>query len=342
MIFMVAGAMITFSDFAEMLRRGASKNVDILDLLKISLMRVPHLMDQLLPFIVLFTTIFTFWHLKRKNEIDVIQSTGVSYLQLLLPLLASGLFMGGVNIVFLNPGVAKLTKLAKNLENKLLFQNQGNLAVTNEGIWIRESKLNGITFFHMDKLNVSQNSGSHIKIYELGPDFQLRKEIHGKTFKTQKGGVVINDVTLIQNNKVLYKKSLRYKTHISIEVLSQNFQPPDTVSFQEIPRTIKTLSRAGFSTKGYVMNWHIHLTQFLWFVSMIIFGAAGVLKTLPRHGSIMLVVMSVGISLVLFLVRDISYAMGEAEKISPFVAAWAPACISGMFGMSAFLHFEEK
>src|SRR5690606_11324081 len=89
MLLSVLLAVIYLFDTVELLRR-ASKYDDIplMLVLQMGLLKLPEVGQVLFPFAVLFSAMFTFWHLTRRNELIVVRAAGFSVWQFLTPIIA--------------------------------------------------------------------------------------------------------------------------------------------------------------------------------------------------------------------------------------------------------------
>ena len=65
-------------DVVEMMRRASGKaDATMGVVIQMSLFKLPHLVESMLPFTILFGAIFAFWRLANANEIIVARAAGV-------------------------------------------------------------------------------------------------------------------------------------------------------------------------------------------------------------------------------------------------------------------------
>ena len=78
--------MILFIDIVELLRRGqTNENFGGFEALTLALYRLPVLSEKVLPFAVLFGSMFAFLKLNRRQELVIARSSGLSVWQFLTP-----------------------------------------------------------------------------------------------------------------------------------------------------------------------------------------------------------------------------------------------------------------
>ncbi len=96
--------LIYLLDFVELLRRSRDAHgATAQSMAFLSLLRVPAVAEQMLPFAVLFGAMFAFLNLTRKLELIVARAAGVSVWQFLTPPLLVALLLGLVAVTAYNP-----------------------------------------------------------------------------------------------------------------------------------------------------------------------------------------------------------------------------------------------
>lgn len=130
--------LMTLFDFTETLRRASSKNLPMRKLLEVVFLHVPFLLEQVLPFIVLFATLLTLWQLNRSQEIVILKSAGSSMLQILSPLLVIAFTIGAVDTLVVNHWSADFMGRYEKLNRKYFQGAQDQVVITETGLWMRD------------------------------------------------------------------------------------------------------------------------------------------------------------------------------------------------------------
>ena len=86
-------------DLIELLRRGASKNIDFNILVKIALLHLPSLFPIILPTTFLLSSIHTFMKLNKNSELSVIRSSGISIWLFILPAIFNAIIFSLIYIL---------------------------------------------------------------------------------------------------------------------------------------------------------------------------------------------------------------------------------------------------
>ena len=123
-------------------------------ILQMSLFKLPHLAETILPFTVLFGAMVAFWRLANANEIIVARAAGVSIWQFLIPAMIFTFGVGVFQVAIFNPFSAVMLSKFENVEAKYLKRTTSMLAVSKNGLWLRQSDTGGQAVIHA--LRVSQ------------------------------------------------------------------------------------------------------------------------------------------------------------------------------------------
>ena len=121
-------------DFIELTRSNINKeNFVFENILKMSLLKTPFLINEILPFVIIISTAFYFKNLIDNNEFVSIRNVGLSILNIFYPAGAAVLTIGVFSLFILNPissfSMALYEKydLNKNNSNNIVNLNDGNI-----------------------------------------------------------------------------------------------------------------------------------------------------------------------------------------------------------------------
>ena len=148
-------ALIYFFDVVELIRR-ASKFDDVpLGLvLQMGLYKLPKVTQMIFPFVILFAAIYTFWGLSQRLELVIIRASGFSSLQFLLPLLSAAFLIGAFQVSAINPLGAFLIGQFERLESVHLKRQQSQIALFQDGLWLRQDVGEAGDYVILHSLNV--------------------------------------------------------------------------------------------------------------------------------------------------------------------------------------------
>ncbi len=90
-LFALAGIIFLF-EIAELLRKAADRPETTFGIIfRMGIYKMPDTIERILPFVVLFSGMFTFWRLTRSQELVIARAAGVSAWQFLAPALIATL-----------------------------------------------------------------------------------------------------------------------------------------------------------------------------------------------------------------------------------------------------------
>lgn len=340
--------IVVLFDVLEILRRAQDHNVPFSIIVQMVLLKLPYIILDILPFIILLGGLLTFSSLTRNSELVVARAAGVSAWQFLLPAITISFAIGLLVISIINPLSAVLFSRFEALETKYLDSSVSSLSVSSTGVWLKQQNKNENTKIIIHALHASNKTASlfDTTFFIFDQDNTFRSRIATKEAVLTPGYWVIKEGNLVEANKQSSSSpqiitNYKIATTLKLHQIQDSFSSPETVIFWRLPEFIKTLKTAGLSTMRHTLYWHkVMVTPFL--LSAMVFFAAAFSLRLPRKGRTGLLVA--GGILAGFLIRflsDLVSAMGLAGTIPLVFAAWAPVLISILLGAGLMLHLED-
>lgn len=336
-------AVVMLFDVIELLRRTASKDDVSLDLvLQMALLKMPFMAQTVLPFSVLIGAMMAFWHLTRNLELVIARAIGVSAWQFLFPAVALAFLLGVLQVTILNPVASAMIASFDQLEAKHIRGQTNLLAVSENGLWLRQSDGNERSILHARRVGQDDMRLGEVTIYEFEGDDDFVRRIDAAAGDLVDGHWVLEDAAVWQAGATTERHdSLALPTDMTLERIQDSFAAPETMSFWELPAFIDILERAGFSGKRHRLYWHSLLAVPFLLCSMVLVGAACSLR-LPRRGGILVMAASgLGAGFLFYFASDLIHALGLSGRIPPELAAWTPAAVSALLGVAVVLHLED-
>ena len=333
-------ALIYLIDFVELFRRsGDVKGATAYLVAFLSLLRVPSIAEQLLPFSVLFGAMFAFLNLTRKLELVVARAAGVSVWQFLFPPLAVALLLGLFGVTVYNPLSAVFKQRADRLEVKLFGQKGGG---GDADLWIRQKSLDGQSVLRATRASDGGTvlSGVTAFVYEPDGSFMERvesnhAELHPGYWSLEKARVLAPDTAPVDDGTYLLASNL------TPEQVTQSFVPPESVPFWRLPQVRDRTERAGLDATAYSLQYQKLLARPLLFVAMVLVAASFSLRFFRFGGVARMVAGGVAAGFVLYVATKLIGDLGGAGLLSTPVAAWSPAIVGSMMGSLVLLYQED-
>jgi lipopolysaccharide export system permease protein len=337
------GSVIAIFDFTELFRRVATKNtVDVPLMLKMLALRFPLHIQEILPFIVLFAAIMTFWRLNRSSELIVMRASGLSIWQILFPMISLALVIGIGDLVFFSPFSAKLMNRYEVLENKFLNDRSSHFAIAETGLWLKEQYQKENRIIRVGHIDFDNKLLYNVTLYHFNPDNQLEQRLDANIASLDHQILKLKNVWRIKPGSVAQKiEKEQYHTSLNLQNIRDSFADPKTLPFWSLLYYSHLMEQSGLSGQRYLIHWHSLLAKCIWLAVMIVLAATFSLNPLRSKQAPLMLGLGVIASFILYFFRDMSTAMGLAGTIPSMLAAWAPTGVTALFAATKLLYSED-
>ena len=343
----VFSAMVIISfllDYIELIRRGGAKLQATLWLLfEMAALKLPHTAQEVLPFAILFGTMLAFWRLTRNNELVVVRAAGVSVWQFLTPALLVALLIGIIAVTVFNP-IASLCETAyEKLESHVLRQGSDPLALSDTGLWLRQSDQHGNqVIIHAGRIESQQLILDPVTLFFFNDATQFASRVDAQSARLEKGDWLIEDgVRWVPNEPPQSFPELRLATTLTPRKIEESFSSPDTMSFWDLPGFISLLEQSGFPAQRHRLHFNVLLARPFLLCAMVLVAATFSLRMQRRGGATLMIIGGVISGFLLYFLSDVVFALGLSSKVPVTLAAWIPTGVSLIFGVSMLLHLED-
>lgn len=330
-------------DLVELLRRAQSKgDATFSILLSMSLFKLPHLAEQIMPFAVLFGSMLTFWRLTRSHELVVVRSVGVSVWQFVGPALALAFVIGVVTITMLNSVASAMLFRFEELENKYLKGKTSILAVSESGLWLRQIDAGGESVIHALRVSSRNFELSDVIIFLFKDQDRFVGRVDAETAQLEPGYWELHNAWVTAPGQpAQFVATYRLKTELTLGQIQDSFASPESISFWDLPHFIELLQRAGFSALRHRLYWNALLSDPILLCAMVLIAATFSLRQQRLGGTVILIAAGVFIGFFVYFLSDVVFALGLTASIPILLAAWSPAGASLLLGLAMLFHLED-
>ena len=348
MLFLSALAGIIFLfEVAELLRRAADRPDTSFGLvLKMGIYKLPDTVEQILPFVVLFAAMFTFWRLTRSQELVIARSTGVSAWQFLLPALIVTLLFSFFNVTLLNPIGAAFNGRYRQLEAHYL-QRVPTLELSGAGLWLRQRN-NGPGedgrhyLLHADHITVDPLVLTPLMVLVYDEHDKYVGRIDAPRGALQDGYWEINDAWLNWDEKLPEHVAHYYlPTTLTLGRIQESMSQPNTISFWELPAFIQSLKTIGLPPTRHELAFQSLLAQPLLLCAMVFFAAVFSLRMSRRNSIMAIIIAGVLIGVSVFVLNNVVRALGANQTLPVMLSAWGVPLIALALSNAALLQQED-
>ena len=128
--------LVLFLNLLEILRILEKENTTLGFFLLLSLLKLPTIISEIIPFVVILSIAFLFKNLITNNELISIRNMGFSILDIFKPIAIAIFLFGLFILLFINPLAANFENNFNTLTSKK-YPNMYSIKFINEGMWIK-------------------------------------------------------------------------------------------------------------------------------------------------------------------------------------------------------------
>ncbi len=344
-VFFVLMALI---DLMEQFRRFDVDEVGFDAILKLTLLRTPEGLYQLLPLIIILATVSLFISLSRTSELVVVRASGRSAILSLLSPVAVALLVGIFAVSTLNPLVAATSVTYSQLSDDMRSDGRSALSLSSEGIWLRQGGALGQAVIHAAQTNVDASEFREVTFVIYAPDGGPQTRIEAESaillegaweLRKAKAWPLLAGINSEENSKS--HDTLRVESSLTPDQIRDRFGSPAAISIWDLPRFINDLEEAGFSARRHTVWLHMEFAQPLFLMAMVLIASVFTMRHTRFGNTGVAVLASLLIGFTLYFIRNFAKILGDSGQIPIELAAWAPPVASILLALGLLLHMED-
>jgi lipopolysaccharide export system permease protein len=330
-------------DVVELLRRAYGRpGVRLGTVLLMAGLHLPFLIQKLMPFGVLFGTMLTFQRLTRTHELVAARAAGVSVWQFLAPALLVALGLGAFTVLAFNPLASVLVARYEALDHKVLSQPSSLISVAPGGLWLRQPEADGDLLIHARQMNPDTGVLAQVVVFAFAADGSFASRVDAAEARLRPGFWELRDPLLSNPDGSSHSEPvLAIPTDLTPAGIQESFASPETLSFWDLPSFVSELEAVGFSAREHRLYWHGLMALPLLLSAMLLIGTTASLRLVRRGGTGLLVVAGLFTGFLFYILSDVVFAIGLSGRLPALLAAWIPAGVAVLLGLTTLLHLED-
>jgi lipopolysaccharide export system permease protein len=330
-------------DSIEQTRRAISRqSIDFMTEFALTTLNVPFFAEMLLPFAVLFGTLFAFLRLNRHSEIIILKSAGLSAWQLILPALYAAFFIGLIKIFALNPLAISCKKAHEKLVQE--YVKGVDISGPSNSFWLASSSDDSIEIVH-----ALQNYYNPLRLvvsyyFKLSQDFNLIEridassgELQDKTWHFQNAKLFIPE----ESDELTIHPELIRKTIFNSKNVQQAFSSPTSLPIWKLFGSIKELESLNIPAIQHKIQLHVLLATPFLFMGLIMIIALFCFKPPRTMNYFTNIIGAVGSGFVFYILLHVLSTMGRNESLPLLLSTWSPAVLALLIGAAFLFHIED-
>jgi lipopolysaccharide export system permease protein len=305
----------------------SKKDLKFIFFIIFTILKIPNVLINLFPFIVLFGGIVFYLKIYNHNEVISLRVMGYSNIQIILiPALTS--FVIGYIIVFLIvPFSSSMLRYYEDLRSE--YNETKNLVFVNEtGIWILDKNEKEKNIIRIEKISKDFSAVSQITIYNYDTSNNFIKRIDATEGFIKDKNWQLNKVYIIssniKNNKVNYLNTYNYTSNVNINQLKNVYKNTDTTSLLDISKEMSILEDKGYSTTDLRIRYQKLISFPIYLLAMSILSGLMIINLGKTSNYLKYGSYGVIISVMIYFLNDLSITIAKSGIISVDFSVWIP------------------
>jgi len=305
----------------------SKKDLKFIFFIIFTILKIPNLLINLFPFIVLFGGIVFYLKIYNHNEVISLRVMGYSNIQIILiPALTS--FIIGYIIVFLIvPFSSSMLRYYESLRSE--YNETKNLVFVNEtGIWILDKNEKEKNIIRIEKISKDFSVVNQITIYNYDSSNNFIKRIDATEGFIKDKNWQLNKVYIIstnkKNNNENYLNNYNYTSNVNISELKNVYKNTDTTSLLDINKEMSILEDKGYSTIDLRIRYQKLISFPIYLLAMSILSGLMIINLGKTSNYLKYGSYGVIISVMIYFLNDLSITIAKSGIISVDFSVWIP------------------
>ncbi|HEY9039372.1 MAG TPA: LPS export ABC transporter permease LptG [Roseovarius sp.] len=320
----------------------------IWEVAEVVLLNLPHANYEILPLVMILASVALFVRLARSSEMVVVRASGLSGFRGMLAPLVMAALIGLVSITVINPVVAASSKRYNNLVNSYLGGGTSIMAVSSEGLWLRQGSAEGQTVIHSVSASADVSTLDDTTFISFSPQGDPLRRIAARRATLGAGEWLLEDVKLWDlsggtNPEASARRMdrMRVPSALTRDGIVDSFGKPEYIAIWDLPAFIDQLEQAGFSARRYAVWFQMELARPFFLMALVVVAGAFTMRHTRTTNTGVSVLIAIMLGFSLHYIRNFAQVLGENGQIPVLLAAWAPPTASLMLAFGILLHMED-
>ena len=309
----------------------------------LSLMIIPSIVINMLPFILFLSSMWVFIKLKNNRDILSLKTFGLSNVNFLILFCFSAIFIGIITLFAFTPMTSVIVKYYEDIKGKYDIDKSHLASINTNGIWIREKSENNISIIKSQKLEGELLL--NVSIYKFDKKNSLIKRIEGSKANISSNPWIIQEgfeIDYMNEGKRKEFQALEFPSTFSKDKLNSIYSNLDTISFYNLIKNMDKLINRGYNPKLLKEKKHFYLSLPFFLVLMVCLAGIFTLNSNNTRQNAYYLLLSIISCVIIFYFKNFSTALGATERIPLLLSVWSPIIILSLFCSVGIIQINEK
>jgi lipopolysaccharide export system permease protein len=319
-------------------------NVNFATPILLTILHIPSMIIQLLPFIIFITSMKFIIDIKNNKDLLTIKVFGISNFKVFLLISFISFFIGWISLFLLNPVTSSMTKYYEKIKANYSKDIDHLVSFNKNGLWIKENLTNGQRI--ISSKEIDQKKLKKLTIFNFDKDYNLINKIYSETANIEKNKWMLKNVVLVNFTGDVFDQNeleeLEIESIYTYEKITSLYKNFDTLSFIDLVTNYQSLLDQGYSNVFLKQSFNNMLSMPFFLLTMTALASILVLGKLTKSNNTRYVFIGLISCILIYYLKDLSIALGKTNRIPLTLATWMPIIIIGLFSSVGILQINEK
>ena len=317
-----------FLNIFEEIKYFENKESELYYPIVLTILNIPSIVFEILPFIFLLGVMFFFISLYEKDEIELLRSNGINNFKITAIISIVSLILGVIIIVLYYSFSANLKSLYLNFKYKY-SQSGDHLAVVNEdGLWIKEKNEDNNLIFIINAKNYKINILEDIKITQLNNSYKLINTIVAEKADIKEKKWYLTNVKIYSENKKTENlENYIYKSSFNEKIIANLYSNLNSLNILQLIELKENYKSIGYSATDVSLHLNKIFSLPVYLTLTTIIGALLMFKLNVIKSRFFLIVIGVLVSVLFYYINYFSILFGKNETLPVLISIWLPQII---------------
>ncbi len=292
-----------------------------------TILKIPNVLINLFPFIVLFAGIVFYLKIYNHNEVISLRVMGYSNIQIILIPALTSFAIGYVIVFLIVPFSSSMLKYYEELRSQ--YNETKNLVFVNEtGIWILDKNEKEKNIIRIEKISKDFSTITQVTIYNYDLSNNFIKRIDANEGIIKDKNWQLNKVYIVtankKNNKENYLNLYNYTSNININEIKNVYKNTETTSLLNINKEMLILEDKGYSTIDLRIRYQKLISFPIYLLAMSILSGLMIINLGKTSNYLKYGSYGVLISIIIYFLNDLSITLAKSGIISVDFSVWIP------------------
>jgi len=305
----------------------SKKDLKFIFFIIFTILKIPNVLINLFPFIVLFGGIVFYLKIYNHNEVISLRVMGYSNIQIILIPALTSFVIGYIIIFLIVPFSSSMLRYYEDLRSN--YNETKNLVFVNEtGIWILDKNDKEKNIIRIEKISKDFSVISQITIYNYDSSNNFIKRIDATDGFIKDKNWQLNKVYIVssnkKNNKENFFNNYNYISNVNISELKNVYKNTDTTSLLDINKEMSILEDKGYSTIDLRIRYQKLISFPIYLLAMSILSGLMIINLGKTSNYLKYGSYGVIISIIIYFLNDLSITIAKSGIISVDFSVWIP------------------